>query len=82
MGNRYDCNWTFAGFILKMINQNNNVRHLSDFWISVQTRLPYDGQKVSVKGIPSGETNEITIDITYWDDVGFISNITHWKNRI
>jgi len=49
-------------------------------WISVKESLPEDGQRVDVKGLISG-TKDISIlrGIHYWDTVGFISNITHWK---
>ena len=48
-------------------------------WISVKDRLPEDGQYVRVKGIPDTKTKPIEIEIYYFDNLGFISNITHWK---
>jgi len=49
-------------------------------WISVKDKLPNDGDRVDVKGFITG-TKDVSIlrDIHYWDTVGFITNITHWR---
>lgn len=53
-------------------------------WISVKEMLPENGQLVDVRGVPSvpfGQTARevIVTDLRYWDKVGFIDNITHWR---
>lgn len=48
-------------------------------WISVDSQLPRNGQAILVKGIPSGMHDILIAKIRYWDNVGLIKNITHWK---
>jgi hypothetical protein len=50
-------------------------------YISVDERLPEEGQEITVIGIPTGGTELVEADIHYWDAVGLVKNITHWKPR-
>ena len=48
-------------------------------WINVNDRLPRHNQIITISGIPSGQTTEVEMDITYHRKAGLVSNITKWK---
>ena len=49
-------------------------------WISIEDYLPEDKQVVDVLGIACGQTEETILeDLKYFESVGFITNITHWR---
>jgi len=67
-------------FIEKLIAEHEAARGME--WVSVDERLPEDGQFVRVVGIPDGMINQVTQELTYRDKVGFIRNVTHWHEVI
>jgi len=49
-------------------------------WVSVDDRLPEEGQQVLAYGITTGNQHTpVTLDCIYSGRVKFISNISHWK---
>ena len=56
---------------------------MSDQWISVKEKLPENKQVVDVKGIACGQTEETILrELRFFETVGFITNITHWRPTI
>jgi hypothetical protein len=47
-------------------------------WISVEDKLPKEGQRVVAVGIPDNCTEYTSCEIRYWDKVKFISNNEFW----
>jgi lambda repressor-like predicted transcriptional regulator len=56
---------------------------LQETWVSVKDKLPKDKQDVDLKGIPSGAVEPVILwDTRYFNSVGFISNVTHWRPHV
>lgn len=57
------------------------IDRLKTGWIPVQDAKPTQGSQIEIKGYPSDPKieGEIISEIGYYEEVGFIDNITHWR---